>query len=184
MKSPPPKFNGTTLKKEENTTTTVRQYPRTRLYILLVHQRHSSTLRKFISIDPAPASSNLLRGPPKPNDLSEYSIESLKNQLNDESLPLFERYRAMFALRNVGTDAAVDALASGFADKSQLFKYVRDCFSIDNNSIYLFEFSDMKLLSYLVNSSLHTPFLRCSRSSRISRNQIWSDTKRLRPWAG
>ena len=37
-------------------------------------------------------------------------------------LPLFVRYRAMFALRNIGTPPAVDALASGFSDDSALFK--------------------------------------------------------------
>lgn len=31
----------------------------------------------------------------------------------------------MFALRNIGTDAAVDALAAGFSDDSALFKYAR-----------------------------------------------------------
>ena len=30
----------------------------------------------------------------------------------------------MFALRNIGTPAAVDALAAGFLDDSALFKYV------------------------------------------------------------
>lgn len=30
----------------------------------------------------------------------------------------------MFALRNIGTDEAVDALASGFSDESALFKFV------------------------------------------------------------
>jgi hypothetical protein len=30
----------------------------------------------------------------------------------------------MFALRNIGTDDAVDALAAGFVDDSALFKYV------------------------------------------------------------
>jgi deoxyhypusine monooxygenase len=35
---------------------------------------------------------------------------------------LFERYRAMFALRNIGSPAAVDALAAGFSDESTLFK--------------------------------------------------------------
>ena len=30
----------------------------------------------------------------------------------------------MFALRNIGTDEAVDALASGFTDDSALFKSV------------------------------------------------------------
>jgi deoxyhypusine monooxygenase len=42
----------------------------------------------------------------------------------DTQVPLFERYRAMFALRNIGTPAAVDALAAGFSDDSALFKYV------------------------------------------------------------
>lgn len=182
MKSPPPKFNGITPKKEENTTTTDPQY-RTRSCIFLIHQRHSSTRRKFTSVDPAPASSNLLRGPPKPDDLSTHSIENLQNKLNNEYLPLFERYRAMFALRNIGTDAAVDALASGFADNSELFKYVRDCSSTDNILIYRLTFTDTKLLSYLANFFLHIPFLHYLRSLRTRRNRIWSDTKRLRPWA-
>jgi len=80
--------------------------------------------RKYTSVDPAPASSGLLRGPPKVESSSEESIENLQKQLLDKSLPLFERYRAMFALRNVGTPAAVDALASGFTDDSELFKCV------------------------------------------------------------
>ena len=42
----------------------------------------------------------------------------------EKNLPLFERYRAMFALRNIGTPAAVDALATGFSDDSALFKSV------------------------------------------------------------
>ena len=42
--------------------------------------------------------------------------------LTNAELPLFERYRAMFALRNIGTAEAVDALASGFTDDSALFK--------------------------------------------------------------
>lgn len=38
-------------------------------------------------------------------------------------LPLFQRYRAMFALRNIGDKEAVDALCAGFGDKSALFKH-------------------------------------------------------------
>ncbi|KAJ7795614.1 armadillo-type protein [Mycena olivaceomarginata] len=59
--------------------------------------------------------------PPKTYPMAE-SL-ALKAKLLDTSLPLFERYRAMFALRNVGTPAAVDALASGFSDDSALFKH-------------------------------------------------------------
>jgi deoxyhypusine monooxygenase len=78
----------------------------------------------YTSIDPAPATSGLLSGVPKPESISPDRITALQKNLTDIHLPLFERYRAMFALRNIGTPAAVDALASGFSDDSALFKYV------------------------------------------------------------
>jgi deoxyhypusine monooxygenase len=76
----------------------------------------------YTSIDPAPATSKLLIGQPKPEDVSDASIDALRSQLLDTERPLFDRYRAMFALRNIGTPAAVDALAAGFSDDSALFK--------------------------------------------------------------
>ncbi|KAF7346499.1 Deoxyhypusine hydroxylase [Mycena sanguinolenta] len=82
-----------------------------------------STIPLYTSIDPAPPSSGLLAGTPKPEDVSEGAIIAQKERLLDTSLPLFERYRAMFALRNIGTPAAVDALAAGFSDDSALFKH-------------------------------------------------------------
>ena len=81
-------------------------------------------VRTYTSIDPAPPTSGLLAGKAAPQDASEENIAKLRDTLNDKNLPLFERYRAMFALRNIGTPAAVDALASGFNDDSALFKYV------------------------------------------------------------
>ncbi|SCV00114.1 LAMI_0G02960g1_1 [Lachancea mirantina] len=67
----------------------------------------------YSSIDPAP-----------PLALAkEYDVEELQRILNDQKRPLFERYRAMFRLRDVGTDAACLALASGFDDPSALFKH-------------------------------------------------------------
>ena len=80
--------------------------------------------RSYTSIDPAPPTSGLLKGGPAPEGLSQDTVESLRVSLTSSALPLFERYRAMFALRNIGTDEAVDALASGFADDSALFKFV------------------------------------------------------------
>ncbi|KAG7088322.1 deoxyhypusine hydroxylase [Marasmius oreades] len=77
----------------------------------------------YTSIDPAPPTSKLLFGAPKPEDVSQESIDILKSQLLDKERPLFERYRAMFTLRNIGSPAAVDALASGFSDDSALFKH-------------------------------------------------------------
>ena len=76
----------------------------------------------YTSIDPAPPTSGLLSGKAAPSDASEESINDLRAKLLDKSLPLFQRYRAMFALRNIGTAAAVDALAAGFSDDSALFK--------------------------------------------------------------
>lgn len=85
--------------------------------------------RQFTSIDPAPpssqkfASSGLLRGTTSNQQTS--SVSALRAQLLDTSIPLFQRYRAMFALRNIGTPAAIDALADGFSDDSALFKYAK-----------------------------------------------------------
>ncbi|TFY69898.1 hypothetical protein EVJ58_g132 [Rhodofomes roseus] len=83
----------------------------------------SSSDQAYTSIDPAPPSSKLLSGKAAPEDTSDEAIAKLKDILLDTLRPLFERYRAMFALRNIGTPAAVDALASGFSDDSALFKH-------------------------------------------------------------
>lgn len=67
----------------------------------------------YSSIDPAP-----------PFSLEkDYKIQELKDILNDQNRPLFERYRAMFRLRDIGNDDACLALASGFDDPSALFKH-------------------------------------------------------------
>lgn len=75
----------------------------------------------FASIDPAP---------PMESTASQPDISSLQQTLLDASLPLFKRYRAMFALRDLASPpdaptakSAVEALASGFADKSALFRH-------------------------------------------------------------
>ncbi|XP_006639986.1 deoxyhypusine hydroxylase [Lepisosteus oculatus] len=64
----------------------------------------------YVSVDPAP---------PAP----ERSVPELRTRLLDESLPLFDRYRAMFALRNLGTEEAVLALADGLQCGSALFRH-------------------------------------------------------------
>lgn len=68
----------------------------------------------YESVDPAP---------PLPLNNSTDKINKLQEILNNESEPLFQRYRAMFRLRDLGTDEACLALASGFNDKSALFKH-------------------------------------------------------------
>lgn len=85
--------------------------------------RDAETLKPsdFASIDPAP---------PMPLASDTPSIPDLQKTLLDTSLPLFQRYRAMFALRDLASppdrptaEAAVHALASGFADPSALFRH-------------------------------------------------------------
>lgn len=49
---------------------------------------------------------------PAPPDVKK-DVPSLKEKLLDESLSMFERYRAMFGLRNLGSDDAILALCSG-----------------------------------------------------------------------
>lgn len=67
----------------------------------------------YCSTDPAP-----------PLSLEkDFTIEQLQKLLNDQSKPLFDRYRAMFRLRDIGTNEAVSALATGFGDSSALFKH-------------------------------------------------------------
>jgi len=65
---------------------------------------------EFNSVDPAPP-------------LAEVDTLKLKGILLDESLPMFERYRAMFSLRNKGDDESVKTLALGLDCPSALFRH-------------------------------------------------------------
>ncbi|KAF2473893.1 ARM repeat-containing protein [Lindgomyces ingoldianus] len=86
-------------------------------------QRKQEQLKQsdFASIDPAP---------PLPRTAQTQSIPELENTLLDTSLPLFQRYRAMFALRDLSSPPdlptavpAIQSLARGFGDPSALFRH-------------------------------------------------------------
>jgi hypothetical protein len=81
---------------------------------------------QFTSVDPAPAvalsSHSKLVSSRNTEPLPPNAISNLRGLLLDTSKPLFERYRAMFALRDIGSAEAVDALAAGLNDSSALFK--------------------------------------------------------------
>lgn len=74
--------------------------------------RHKKNLSKnpYNSIDPAP--------PSECQDLGK-----LEKMLLDENLPMYNRYRAMFSLRNMQTDKACRILAKGFKSSSALFRH-------------------------------------------------------------
>lgn len=71
----------------------------------------------FSSVDPAPPSSH-------------ESIAEAEQKLLDENVSLFERYRAMFALRNVNTDSSALALTKGLSpfhlilDNANVWRYL------------------------------------------------------------
>lgn len=65
----------------------------------------------YTTVDPAPAFKQ------------DKSIHELRDILLNTSLPLFERYRAMFSLRNLGTHEAIRTLAQGLKDPSALFRH-------------------------------------------------------------
>ena len=67
---------------------------------------------KYRSVDPAP--------PFKPDS---HSLEELAKILVDQDLPLFDRYRAMFSLRNLDNDDSCSALLQGLRDNSALFRH-------------------------------------------------------------
>lgn len=65
---------------------------------------------QYGSVDPAPPS-------------QETVVADLTQRLCDESLPMFQRMRAVFALRNQRTDAACLALCQGFSSDSALLRH-------------------------------------------------------------
>lgn len=65
----------------------------------------------YLSVDPAPAVSK------------DVPTAELKATLLDSSKSLFDRYRAMFSLRNRNTEDAALALAEGYSDASALFRH-------------------------------------------------------------
>jgi len=64
----------------------------------------------YASVDPAPPAETK-------------NIEELTKVFLDDSAPLFERYRAMFSLRNICSEESVLALAKGLKANSALFRH-------------------------------------------------------------
>ena len=64
-------------------------------------------MSEFDSVDPAP--------PSKDSDVS-----NLRKTICNEDEKMFQRMRALFALRNIGGDDSVDALAAAFSSDSAL----------------------------------------------------------------
>ncbi|XP_062220762.1 deoxyhypusine hydroxylase-B isoform X2 [Phragmites australis] len=71
----------------------------------------SSTISPFLSVDPAlPAKQGL-------------SVDQLRDLLLNDQESMYERYAALFALRNDGGDAAVSAIVAALSVKSALLRH-------------------------------------------------------------
>jgi len=81
-----------------------------RIEWLQQHNVENMNENPFKSVDPAPP-------------MEDKDINELTNILLNENESLFERYRAMFALRNKGGDEEVKALSEGLKCKSALFRH-------------------------------------------------------------
>jgi len=65
---------------------------------------------EFDSVDPAPPS-------------EDNKVATLRNTICNEDEKMFQRMRALFALRNIGGEDSVEALAAAFSSKSALLKH-------------------------------------------------------------
>ncbi len=65
---------------------------------------------EFDSVDPAP-----------PSDIMNVGV--LRETICNEEEKMFQRMRALFALRNIGGQESVDALAAAFSSSSALLKH-------------------------------------------------------------
>ncbi|GMH40361.1 hypothetical protein BSKO_08265 [Bryopsis sp. KO-2023] len=70
-----------------------------------------SEFSPYLSVDPTPAASMAL------------STDTLAATLSDESAKMFDRYAALFALRNRGGSEAVSAIGKAFSSGSALLKH-------------------------------------------------------------
>ncbi|PRW59578.1 deoxyhypusine hydroxylase [Chlorella sorokiniana] len=71
----------------------------------------NATESRYYSVDPTPAAP------------ASTPLPQLRQSLLNEGEAIFERYRAMFALRNRGGSEAVEALGASFAAQSALLKH-------------------------------------------------------------
>jgi deoxyhypusine monooxygenase len=83
-----------------------------RLKWVIEHGSGKDNESAYCSVDPAPAAKTR-------------SLQELEEILIDQSgkYSLFERYKAMFALRNLGSNEAVTVLVKGFQDSSAVFRH-------------------------------------------------------------
>mmetsp|Transcript_30429 Transcript_30429/g.37618 ORF Transcript_30429/g.37618 Transcript_30429/m.37618 type:complete len:279 (+) Transcript_30429:398-1234(+) len=87
------------------------------------HGKDSEPSSVYESVDPAPPLEIEKDSKSGDCEVNKLDVDELKAVLLDRQLALFKRYRAMFSLRNNGSEKAVIALAEGLNDDCALFRH-------------------------------------------------------------
>lgn len=121
----------------------------------------------YETVDPAPAA-------------PEKDIPGLERRLMDESLPMFQRYRALFALRNVGTDRpelraeAIRVIARGmFEDPSALMRH--------EAAYVLGQMQGTKAIPFLVQVLERDPNPMVRHEAAEALGNMWEETDEVVP---
>lgn len=111
------------------------------------HIKEEESLSPYDTVDPTPS---------YPNDLP---LEQLRSIYLDESRKLFDRYRALFTLRNIGTPEAIAVISEGLfgsSSDSALFKHevafvlgqIQSLISVDSLSKKLSEIEENEIVRH------------------------------------
>lgn len=57
------------------------------------------------------------------SNISEAAVKNIGKVLNDPARPMKERFRALFTLRNIGGETAIQCISECFVDESVLLKH-------------------------------------------------------------
>lgn len=60
---------------------------------------------------------------PRMANTSETAVKNIGKVLNDPSRPMKERFRALFTLKNLGGETAIECISQCFVDESVLLKH-------------------------------------------------------------
>lgn len=91
------------------------------------------------------------------------SVQAVGNILTDKSQPLKDRFRALFTLRNLGGEKAIDYISKCFDDTSALLKHelayclgqMQDKYALDTLSRVLADCSQEPMVRHEAGRPIH-----------------------------
>jgi deoxyhypusine monooxygenase len=94
--------------------------------------------------------------------VEECKIVDIGRVLNDKNRPLKERFRALFTLKNIGGQAALEAINECFSDESALLKHeLAYCMG------QMQDVAAIPMLTNVLENVKHEPMVRHEAGNRI-----------------